>query len=69
VTETTGLGAGYLAGVGAGLWKSRELASRWKLERKFIPTMSDRAREAAYGGWRRAVERSRGWIEPERRSS
>ncbi len=68
VTETTGLGAAYLAGVGAGLWKSRELASRWKLERKFTPAMSDRARETAYEGWRRAVERSRGWIEPERRS-
>ncbi len=64
VTETTGLGAAYLAGVGAGLWKSRELASRWKLERKFIPAMADRARETAYEGWRRAVERSRGWARP-----
>ncbi|HSL48810.1 MAG TPA: glycerol kinase GlpK [Candidatus Deferrimicrobiaceae bacterium] len=64
VTETTGLGAAYLAGVGAGLWKSRELASRWKLERKFTAAMSDRARETAYEGWRRAVERSRGWARP-----
>ena len=64
VTETTGLGAAYLAGVGAGLWKSRELASRWKLERKFTPAMADRARETAYEGWRRAVERSRGWARP-----
>jgi glycerol kinase len=55
--------------VGIGLWKSSELASRWKLERKFTPTMPDGAREAAYGGWRRAVERSRGWIEPERRNA
>jgi hypothetical protein len=31
--------------------------------------MADGAREAAYGGWRRAVERSRGWIEPERRNA
>jgi glycerol kinase len=69
VTETTGLGAAYLAGVGAGLWKSRDLATRWKLERKFTPTMSDGARGAAYGGWRRAVERSRSWIEPERRNA
>ena len=52
-----------------GLWKSRELAGRWKLERKFTPAMSDDAREAAYRGWRRAVERSRGWIEPERRNA
>jgi glycerol kinase len=69
VTEITGLGAAYLAGVGVGLWKSRELAGRWKLERKFTPAMSDDAREAAYRGWRRAVERSRGWIEPERRNA
>jgi len=69
VTETTGLGAAYLAGVGIGLWKSSELASRWKLERKFTPRMPGGAREAAYGGWRRAVERSRGWIEPERRNA
>ena len=69
VTETTGLGAAYLAGVGVGLWKSGELSTRWKLERKFTPAMADGAREAAYGGWRRAVERSRGWIEPERRNA
>jgi glycerol kinase len=65
VTETTGLGAAYLAGVGAGLWKSRDLSRHWKLERRFTPTMPCAAREAAYAGWRRAVERARGWIEPE----
>ncbi len=64
VTETTGLGAAYLAGVGAGLWKSSELGGRWKLERKFTPTMSPAAREAGYAGWRRAVDRARAWIEP-----
>jgi len=63
VTETTGLGAAYLAGVGAGLWKPAELAGRWRLDREFAPTM-DRARRAAlYSGWRRAVERARGWVE------
>jgi len=69
VTETTGLGAAYLAGVGAGLWKSRDLGGRWKLERKFTPAMSPPAREAGYAGWRRAVERARGWIEPDRRDA
>ncbi len=64
VTETTGLGAAYLAGVGAGLWKSAELGGRWKLERKFTPTMLPAAREAGYAGWRRAVDRARAWIEP-----
>jgi glycerol kinase len=64
VTETTGLGAAYLAGVGAGLWKTAEVAGRWKLGRRFTPTMASAAREAAYAGWRRAVERSRAWVEP-----
>ena len=69
VTETTGLGAAYLAGVGAGLWRSGELGRRWRLERRFTPTMSEPGREAAYAGWRRAVERARGWIEPDRRGT
>jgi glycerol kinase len=69
VTETTGLGAAYLAGVGVGLWKRGDLRGRWQLERRFTPTMGEPAREAAYAGWRRAVERARGWIEPDRRSS
>ncbi len=64
VTETTGLGAAYLAGVGAGLWKPADLSARWKLERKFTPAIAPAAREAAYDGWRRAVERSRGWAQP-----
>jgi glycerol kinase len=61
VTETTGLGAAYLAGVGAGLWKTEDLADRWKLGRRFTPATAPAAREAAYDGWRRAVERARGW--------
>ena len=65
VTETTGIGAAYLAGVGAGLWKSRELGARWKLGRRFTPAMPPAARQAAYDGWRRAVERSRAWAQPE----
>jgi glycerol kinase len=61
VTETTGLGAAYLAGVGAGLWKTEDLADRWKLGRRFTPATAPAAREAAYDGWRRAGERARGW--------
>jgi len=64
VTETTGLGAAYLAGVGAGLWRTEDLAGRWKLERRFTPALAPAAREAAYADWRRAVERSRAWAQP-----
>ena len=62
VTETTALGAAYLAGLGAGFWQSAdELASQWRVERSFEPRMSADERDALYAGWTRAVERSRGW--------
>ena len=65
VTETTGLGAAYLAGVGAGLWAPGDLGGRWRLDRRFTPAASPAARDLAYRGWRRAVERARAWAEPE----
>jgi glycerol kinase len=62
VIETTALGAAYLAGLGAGLWRSLdELAGRWTLERRFAPALDAGARRARVEGWRRAVERARGW--------
>jgi glycerol kinase len=64
VTETTGMGAAFLAGVGAGMWKTGDLTSRWRLERRFAPSAAGAGREAGYAGWRRAVERARGWAEP-----
>jgi glycerol kinase len=65
VTETTGLGAAYLAGVGAGLWRPAEVAERWRLDRRFSPARAEADREAAYSGWARAVERARGWAGPQ----
>ena len=65
VTETTAMGAAFLAGVGAGLWKTADLAGRWRLERRFAPSAGSPSRAAGYAGWRRAVERSRGWVEPQ----
>jgi glycerol kinase len=64
VTETTAMGAVFLAGVGAGMWKPADLASRWRLERRFTPSPATTGSEAGYAGWRRAVERARGWAEP-----
>ena len=63
MTETTALGAASLAGVGAGMWKTSDLAGRWRLERRFVPTMSPDARETAYARWRRAVEHARDWAD------
>ncbi|MBX6771067.1 MAG: glycerol kinase GlpK [Chloroflexi bacterium] len=58
VTETTALGAAYLAGLAAGVWQSTdELARRWQLERRFEPEMPPDRRSALYEGWRKAVAR------------
>jgi glycerol kinase len=62
VLETTALGAAYLAGLTAGLWKSREeIAAHWKLERRFEPRMNPSAAEQMMSRWRDAVGRSRNW--------
>lgn len=64
VTETTALGAAYLAGLGVGLWKDTEQVARnWRLDRRFEPAMSEERRQELCDGWRRAVERSRGWAQ------
>ncbi|WP_347265863.1 glycerol kinase GlpK [Paracoccus sp. (in: a-proteobacteria)] len=56
VTETTALGAAYLAGLHTGLCPSPgDFARNWALERRFEPGMAPGMREARYGRWRRAV--------------
>lgn len=58
VTETTALGAVYLAGLQAGLFKSlEEIAELWHCEREFTPCMSAERRESLYKGWLDAVRR------------
>jgi glycerol kinase len=61
-TETTALGAAWLAGLAEGVWGSLDdLAATWTLERSFAPATSSVAADTAYSGWRGAVERSRNW--------
>ncbi|MBF0408649.1 MAG: glycerol kinase GlpK [Candidatus Riflebacteria bacterium] len=68
VTETTALGAAYLAGLAVGFWKSKEdIKINWAVDKNFTPTIAETHREALYKGWKKAVERSRGWIEKKRR--
>jgi len=60
--ETTALGAAYLAGLTVNLWKSREeIASHWKLERRFEPQMDTTEAAALMARWRDAVARLRNW--------
>jgi glycerol kinase len=62
VTETTALGAAYLAGLAVGYWETpRDIASNWREESRFTPQLKDEERERLYSQWKRAVERARGW--------
>jgi glycerol kinase len=59
VTETTALGAAYLAGLGAGFWDSEEeVAANWRIERHFTPTRSRDWAQHRIEGWSCAVERA-----------
>ena len=61
VRETTALGAGYLAGLGAGFWRDQsELAALWRADAVFEPRMSADERESLYAGWLKAVGRVAG---------
>ena len=63
VTETTALGAAYLAGLAVGFWSgTEEIASLWRVERRFEPTIAPGKREALVADWKRAVERAKGWV-------
>ena len=60
--ETTALGAAYLAGLGAGVWKSPdEISARWKAAATFEPAMSRDEADSLYEGWKKAVDRVKGW--------
>jgi glycerol kinase len=64
VRETTALGAAYAAGLEMGYWRSVEdLRANWGVDRVFRPAMAEAVREGFYGRWKKAVERSFGWVE------
>lgn len=65
ITETTALGAAYLAGLAVGYWESTEqIASQWQAERTFEPTFSADERATRLARWRKAVGRSLRWEDP-----
>ena len=62
VSETTALGAAYLAGLAVGYWSSPDqLLSQWHEERRFTPAMDPQRRQAVRDDWNRALERAKGW--------
>jgi glycerol kinase len=71
VTETTALGAAYLAGLGVGFWKDqREIATQWKADRRFISAMKPAMRKQLVAGWTGALARAKNWsrLQPGNRS-
>jgi glycerol kinase len=62
VTETTALGAAYLAGLALGFWESQqEIAAQWQAERRFEPAMGEDQRQLLMARWTRAVARATNW--------
>lgn len=57
VSETTALGAAYLAGLAVGYWESQEeISKQWATDQKYVPKMTDEERSSLYNGWKKAVE-------------
>ena len=66
ITETTALGAAYLAGLAVGYWQDEgEITQNWQEDRRFEPSMDAGERERLLGRWRRAVKRAKGWARDE----
>jgi glycerol kinase len=63
ITETTALGAAYLAGLALGVWPERSaIARHWQLELELVPQIEREAAAQLRGTWKRAVKRSLGWV-------
>ena len=66
VTETTALGAAYLAGLAVGYWKDqKQIAAQWQVDRRFTHAMKPAQRQQLEKGWRKALERAKRWEEAE----
>ncbi|MCH5197845.1 MAG: glycerol kinase, partial [Oscillospiraceae bacterium] len=62
--ETTALGAAYLAGLAVGFWTGiEEIEAIREVSRVFEPQITKEERDYLYSGWKRAVERAKGWEE------
>jgi glycerol kinase len=67
VLESTALGAATIAGLAEGVWSSLdELAALWEPDTSFLPQLPVELADATYAVWQRAVEKARGWADPER---
>ena len=66
ITETTALGAAYLAGLATGVWASKEeLKKSWQLDTRFAPSLDQQEADKLYKGWKKAVEHAANWLADE----
>jgi glycerol kinase len=66
VSETTALGAAYLAGLATGFWKSqKEIAAQWQSDQRFTPTINPVTRKKAVANWNKALSRAKDWAAEE----
>ena len=64
ITETTALGAAYLAGLATGYWKNiDEISKQWQIDRTFVPVMPHERTESLIRGWKRAIKATVAWSE------
>jgi glycerol kinase len=63
ISETTALGAAYLAGIATGIWAEDEVEALWREAARYEPRMSEDERQSLLERWRRAVEKAKGWEE------
>ena len=61
ISETTALGAAYLAGIATGAWTREQVEEMWREAARFEPAMDEEERESLLAGWARALERAKGW--------
>ncbi len=61
-TETTAMGAAYLAGLGLNWWSIDEIARYRKIEHEFVPGMNEELRDELYSNWKKAIDRTNGWL-------
>jgi glycerol kinase len=64
ITETTALGAAYLAGLAVGYWKNiADIQNQWQMDKEFLPGISEERRQEFVAGWQRAVKASIAWAD------
>jgi glycerol kinase len=64
ITETTALGAAYLAGLAVGYWSDlKEIGKQWQVDRKFSPELSVKETSSLINGWHRAVKAAEAWAD------